>query len=445
MTYRFFWFGPPESEYDFFKEYKAEVNVDHRLNDATKAFLTNFFMEGSAERQDAYTKARAMNPPYQWVYIEQGVGGVGNNGMWTPFQYGTRDYMDNVTFTRDQILKPFRLMKDYIFPTIVTPSFTDAGHLKIDIEEGVPYHYATNESGAKLFQEILDIYNYEAETLTNPPESQSKYQPWQSLNFRQIVFLPTSTLFTDTLGFSHDQLTYEFEPLSVMYIMKGVTPDSGTSKFYDFHAGHNSIMYGFLSWAPNEVLNFGAVPSNSYNETVEGSNTVEHVYAKAIHVRTNLVHHDMVDSYEGRFTNTLCVVPIHAAAGESIYSRNENSSAALESSQITLPNINKISVTLVDEHSNTIQSNSDVYMVLQFQFYKIPVLNKPIQDVRDRLRYFKEKVRQINKPRNSIKNGNKKKRKNKKKKGGAAKAKPGTAGDRVRPRTAAAKEAEAQP
>ena len=42
------------------------------------------------------------------------------------------------------------------------------------------------------------------------------------------------------------------------------------------------------------------------------------VYAKAIHVRTNLVHHDMVDSYEGRFTNTLCVVPIHAGVGESI-------------------------------------------------------------------------------------------------------------------------------
>jgi hypothetical protein len=161
-------------------------------------------------------------------------------------------------------------------------------------------------------------------------------------------------------------------------------------------------------------------------------------------VRTNLTHRDMIDSYHGRYTNSLVMIPIRAAAGEMIYSTPEEVMVT-ESSLITRPTIEQISVTLVDEHGVILDTGSVVNVVFQFQFYKIPVLHNPIQDVRDRLRYFKEKVRQINKPRNSNKNGNKKKRKNKKKKGGEAKAKPGTAGDRVRPRTTPAKEAEAQP
>ena len=135
----------------------------------------------------------------------------------------------------------------------------------------------------------------------------------------------------------------------------------------------------------------------------------------------------MVDSYHGRFTNAMCVVPIHVAVGEFITSRLEDS---VETSTITRPTINQISVTITDEHGNVIVSHSEVNMVLLFQFYKIPVIHKPIQDVRDRLRYLRELM--VNKKKSgNIKNGQKK-RKTKKERG-KAKTKSGPEDSNKRP------------
>ena len=77
-----------------------------------------------------------------------------------------------------------------------------------------------------------------------------------------------------------------------------------------------------------------------------------------------------------------------------------------------------------------IETDSEVNMVLQFQFYKIPVLHKPIQDVRDRLRYLRELMGNKKKSGN-IKNGQKK-RKTKKERG-KAKTKSGPEDSNKRP------------
>ena len=105
------------------------------------------------------------------------------------------------------------------------------------------------------------------------------------------------------------------------------------------------------------------------------------------YIYAHLTSHDMIDIYHGRFTNAMCVVPIHAAIGEFILSRLYE---AVETSMITRPTINQITVNITDEHGNVIETNSEVNMVLQFQFYKIPVIQKPIQDIRDRLRFMRE-------------------------------------------------------
>ena len=123
----------------------------------------------------------------------------------------------------------------------------------------------------------------------------------------------------------------------------------------------------------------------------------------------------------------MCVVPIHADVGDFIFSRLDES---VETSLITRPDINQISVTITDEQGNTILTDSEVNMVLQFQFYKIPVLHKPIQDVRDRLRYLRELMGNKKKSGN-IKNGQKK-RKTKKERG-KAKTKSGREDSNKRP------------
>jgi hypothetical protein len=135
----------------------------------------------------------------------------------------------------------------------------------------------------------------------------------------------------------------------------------------------------------------------------------------------------MIDSYHGRYTNAMCVVPIHADVGDFIFSRLDES---VETSLITRPDINQITVTITDEHGNVIKTDSEVNMVLLFQYYKIPVLHKPIQDVRDRLRYLRELMG--NKKRlATIKNGQKK-RKTKKERG-KAKTKSGPEDSNKRP------------
>ena len=62
----------------------------------------------------------------------------------------------------------------------------------------------------------------------------------------------------------------------------------------------------------------------------------------------------------------------------------------METSLITQPDINQLNITITYEHGNVIVTHSEVNMVLQFQFYKIPVIQKPIQDIRDRLRFMRE-------------------------------------------------------
>ena len=110
---------------------------------------------------------------------------------------------------------------------------------------------------------------------------------------------------------------------------------------------------------------------------------------------------------------------------------------------MTRPVINQITVTITDEHGNTILTDSEVNMVLMFQFYKIPVLQKPIQDIRDRLRYLRELI--VSKKNTGNTNNGKKKIKTKKERG-KAKTKSGPASNRVRPRaTTPAPQAQAQP
>ena len=104
------------------------------------------------------------------------------------------------------------------------------------------------------------------------------------------------------------------------------------------------------------------------------------------------------------------------------------------------PTINQINVTLTDEHGNGIDAlGEEVNMTLLFQYYRIPVLHKPIQDVRDRLRYLREML--INKKKGNSNNGKKKKGKETKAK---AKAKAIATSNRVHPSTKK-KEAKAQP
>ena len=132
----------------------------------------------------------------------------------------------------------------------------------------------------------------------------------------------------------------------------------------------------------------------------------------------------MIDSYHGRFTNALCVVPITVAPDALIIS---TAADAMESSQITRPTINQITVNLTNEHGNRIDAfGAEVNMVLLFQYYRIPVLQKPLKDVRSRLIYLRAHI--LNKHNSSIKNDKKSSREKKhvrKKGGGKKSAEPG--------------------
>ena len=333
-------------------------------------------------------------------------------------------------WTPSQIKTIYQLMYNALFKTEVTLSLDENSRLSISVAPVDPDSNWARDKGLYPFLRAFD--------------------------FRTLVLLPGSTLFT-SLGFSAEDLdtTADSEVLDLEHyeafdishkFFKPPTTDT-----HNYFVGDDIVETYTETVVTTQVTGHGVRDDvdpwharEPFTTTREAFDSTIVYEPRAIHVRTNLTHRDMIDSYHGRYTNSLVVIPIRAAAGEMIYSTPEEVMVT-ESSIITRPTIEQISVTLVDEHGVILDTGSDVNVVFQFQFYKIPVLHKPIQDVRDRLRYFKEKVRQINKPRNSIKNGNKKKRKNKKKKGGEAKAKPGTAGDRLRPRTAAAKEAEAQP
>ena len=96
---------------------------------------------------------------------------------------------------------------------------------------------------------------------------------------------------------------------------------------------------------------------------------------------------------------------------------------AMESSQITRPTINQITVTLTDEHGNGIDAfGAEVNLVLLFQYYRIPVLQKPLKDVRSRLRYIRAHM--LNKNKSNSKNDKKsssREKKARKEKGGRQK------------------------
>ena len=269
-----------------------------------------------------------------------------------------------------------------------------------------------------------------------------QYPVLNDFRFRTLVLMPGSTLLT-RMGYNDSTLATESTTTDFMYNI----PDNERfyvvpSDKYNYHVGYDGTDLHHSSNGHVGVIDPWSL--NIDDKTVlsaTSDDVVAYEYSRALHIRTNLTNKDMIDSYHGRLTNAMCVVPIHADAGEIIYSRLDES---IETSQITQPTVNQITVTITDEHGNVIETNSEVNMVLQFQYYKIPVLHKPIQDVRNRLRYLRELM--TNKNKLATTNNAQKKRKVKKKEKGEAKAKPDSAGNSVRPRPTTAPKAQgAQP
>lgn len=111
-----------------------------------------------------------------------------------------------------------------------------------------------------------------------------------------------------------------------------------------------------------------------------------------IHVKSNVSTMSVIDSFQKGYSDTLCVLPVDQDA-VTTHITLDASHHSLESSLITIPHLNHVTVRLTDEHGEDLHLTSEFTIALQFQYVRIPIALKPLKDLRDRRRFIYAKVK----------------------------------------------------
>ena len=118
---------------------------------------------------------------------------------------------------------------------------------------------------------------------------------------------------------------------------------------------------------------------------------------RCVHIHSNLATNSVIDSYTGRRSSVVAVIPIDKEWGQHVFLSPSNS---VYSSLITTHSISNINVWLTDEHNQELTLGSHPFTIgMEFQWVRINILQKDIKDIRDRRAFAEaqQKSKQITK------------------------------------------------
>jgi hypothetical protein len=267
--------------------YVSWLVKDGRTGDGYEDFYKSFPGYGYGDNEILQLPADVDGTPFwignQWIYTS-----LYDSTMSPPFT-NTSGFFAAVHF--EELEKIYKFMFHTHFKTTATVTFDTDDKLKIEIVAVPPSNWALTETYAFL----------------------------KAFAFRTLVILPDSTFLT-SLGFGADtdddgfkQLDVDLSDSTMTSIVNNSDTVSPTDK-HNFYIGHDISPVAEVVQASGLA---GRWSRRTDTPVVAVSRTADQAFigdvSRALHVRTNLTSQDMIDSYHGRFTSAMCVVPIHAA------------------------------------------------------------------------------------------------------------------------------------